>query len=364
MPSAPTLLSAHSREAALALDRADALAGFRAEFEIPLGPDGQPSLYFCGNSLGPMPKAARTAVAAQLDEWARLGVAGHFAAEPTPWLRFHTLLGPSLARLVGAGEHEVIAMNTLTINLHLMMATFFQPTTERFQVLLEEKAFPSDVYAVKSQLRLHDFPENGLVWLRPRVGEDIMTTAHICEQIDACPQAHLLLLGAVNYFTGQAFDVPAITAHAHSRGLVVGLDLAHAIGNIPMQLHDWDVDFAIWCSYKYLNGGPGATAGAYLHERHARRTDLPRLAGWWGHAEASRFQMAPDFVPEASAEGWQVSTPIILSTAPLVPREKRSHDGLSRRRTRDLTPGALCARHPRRPCPARQPALAPRADGR
>lgn len=307
---------------ARALDAADALGRFRAEFEIPPapGPDGGESIYLCGNSLGLLPKRTRAVLNQELDDWGRLAVEGHFHAK-SPWLRYHEQFAAPLARLVGAEPAEVVAMNSLTVNLHLLMASFYRPTTARHRILIDGPTFPSDLYAVKSQLGFHGYdPAEGLISLQPRPGEETLRTDDILEVIERRgDEIALLLLSGVNFYTGQAYDMARITAAARARGCVVGWDLAHAAGNIPLQLHDWGVDFAAWCHYKYVNAGPGAVAGAFVHERHARRPDLPRLAGWWGNDPETRFrmQLEPTFVPRAGADGWQISNPPILALAPL-----------------------------------------------
>jgi kynureninase len=302
------------------LDAEDSLRQFREKFHLPLGQDGKPLIYFAGNSLGLMPKSAREIVAQELDDWAKLAVDAHLKAA-TPWYSYHETLREPMARLVGAKPNEVICMNSLTVNLHLMMATFYRPTKSRFKILMEEPAFPSDTYAIKTQIVHHGFdPKDALVLARPREGEftvrpdDIETVLE--KQGD---QIALVLIAGVNFFTGQLFDLPKITAAAQKRGITVGIDLAHAAGNVPLALHDWNVDFAVWCSYKYLNSGPGAVAGVFVHERHATNRKLPRLAGWFGNDPNTRFRLhlEPEFIPVASADGWQISNPPILSMAPL-----------------------------------------------
>ncbi len=299
-------------------DRVDPLRAFRERFHLPSGENGQPLIYFVGNSLGLMPKTTRAEVEQELEDWARLGVDGHLQAT-TPWYSSHETVREPLARLAGAKPAEVVAMNTLTVNLHLLMATFYRPTKERWKILMEEPAFPSDTYAVKSQLRHHGFDEEtGVVIARSEGGQ--IETGVFEELLERQgSEIALVLLGGVNFFTGQFFDVPRITAAAQRQGCVVGVDLAHAIGNVPLALHDWNVDFAAWCSYKYLNSGPGAVAGAFIHERHATNRELPRLAGWWGNDPATRFrmQLEPEFIPVASADAWAVSNPPIFSLAPL-----------------------------------------------
>ena len=305
---------------ALQLDATDPLRTFRDRFHIPISADGKPLIYFVGNSLGLMPKAARSLVEQELEDWACLGVDGHLEGR-TPWYSYHETVREPLARLVGAQPHEVVAMNSLTVNLHLMMATCYRPTAARSKVLMEEPAFPSDTYAVQSQIVHHGFdPKEALLLARPRDGE--FTLRH--DDVESLLEQHgseiaLVLLGGVNFFTGQFFDIRRLTAAAQKHGCIVGIDLAHAIGNVPLQLHDWNVDFAVWCSYKYLNSGPGAVGGAFVHERHATNRTLPRFAGWWGNDPATRFRMhlEPEFVPVPSADSWALSNPPILSLAPL-----------------------------------------------
>ena len=307
-------------EFALQLDADDPFAAFRERFHIPVDANGKPLIYFVGNSLGLMPKATRAFVNQELDDWSRLAVDGHLDGA-TPWYSYHETVREPAARLVGARPLEVVCMNSLTVNLHLMMATFYRPTKLRFKILMEEPAFPSDTYAIKSQIAHHGFdPKDALTLARPRERELAVRT----EEIEALLESEgeriaVVLLAGVNFFTGQFFDVEKITAAARSRGCVVGIDLAHAVGNVPLRLHDWNVDFAVWCSYKYLNSGPGAVGGAFVHERHATNCDLPRLAGWWGNDPATRFQMhlLPEFVPVASADSWALSNPPIFSMAPL-----------------------------------------------
>ncbi|MBU0859481.1 MAG: kynureninase, partial [Alphaproteobacteria bacterium] len=301
---------------AQALDAADPLRGFRDRFHIPHTKDGAESIYLCGNSLGLQPKATKDALLQELQDWQDLGVEGHFHAR-NPWLPYHEFLTESYARLVGASPLEVVAMNTLSVNLHLMMVSFYRPTTQRYKIIIEAHAFPSDRYAVQSQLLYHGFkPETDMIELKPRDGEVLLRT----EDIESVIKEHgdsiaLILLGGVNYYTGQVFDMERITQAGHAVGAVVGFDLAHAAGNIPLRLHDWGVDFACWCSYKYLNSGPGSVAGCFVHEKHAHNSDLPRFCGWWGHDKAIRFKMGPDFKAIPGAEGWQLSNPPILSLA-------------------------------------------------
>lgn len=303
-----------------ARDAADPLASMRQRFLFPESERGESCVYFAGNSLGLQPRGAAAAVERELEAWARLAVDAHFAGG-RPWLAYHETVRESLGRLVGALPHEVVAMNGLTVNLHLMMVSFYRPTPERHRILIEEHAFPSDAYAVRSQLAWHGHdPEGGLLVARARPGEATPRTEDVLALLDEHgPSIALVLIGAVNYYTGQLLDLPRISAAARARGAVVGWDLAHAAGNVPLALHDHDVDFAVWCSYKYLNAGPGAPGGAFVHERHARRTDLPRFAGWWGNDPATRFAMQRegDFRPVPSADGWQLSNPPVLALAPL-----------------------------------------------
>jgi kynureninase len=305
---------------ALQLDSEDPLRHFRQKFHLPLGKDDKPLIYFAGNSLGLMPKAARAIVEEELDNWAKLGVDAHHAAS-TPWYTYHEALREPTARLVGANPLEVICMNSLTVNLHLMLATFYRPDKSRFRILMEEPAFPSDTYAIKTQIAHHGLdPRDALILARPRKNEFIIKAEDIIDLIEKdAGQLAVVMLAGVNFFTGQLFDIEKITAAARKRGIVVGFDLAHAVGNVPLTLHDWNVDFAVWCSYKYLNAGPGAVAGAFVHERHATDRKLPRLAGWFGNDPNTRFRLhlEPEFIPVASADGWQISNPPIFSMAPL-----------------------------------------------
>src|SRR5438093_2260931 len=315
-----TMTFSGDEEFAQQIDAEDPLSSFRDKFHLPLGKDGRPLIYFAGNSLGLMPKVAREAVDQELDDWARRGVDAHLDAK-TPWYTYHEPLREPTARMVGAKPAEVICMNSLTVNLHLMMATFYRPTKSRFKILMEDPAFPSDTYAIKTQIVHHGFePKEALLLARPREGEFTVRTEEILDLIEKhTDELAVVLIGGVNFFTGQLFDIPTITAAAQKHGITVGVDLAHAIGNVPLSLHDWNVDFAVWCSYKYLNAGPGAVAGAFVHERHATNTKLLRLAGWFGNDPNTRFRMhlEPEFIPVASADGWQISNPPILSMAPL-----------------------------------------------
>lgn len=300
------------------LDKRDPLATFREEFLFPPGPNGSPVIYMSGNSLGLQPKKVRDHIEQELRDWANLGVEGHFHAK-YPWVPYHENLTESTARLVGALPHEVVVMNSLTVNLHLMMVSFYRPTPTRYRILIEGAAFPSDQYAVASQAQLHGFaPGDAVIEVHPREGEETIRQEDILAILQSEGESiALVMLGNCNYLTGQAFDMKAITAAAQARGCVVGYNLAHGAGNLEMQLHDWNVDFAVWCSYKYLNAGPGGIAGCFVHERHSTRFDLPRLAGWWGHDKQSRFLMGPSFNPIVGAEGWQLSNPPIFQLAAL-----------------------------------------------
>jgi kynureninase len=303
---------------AAAMDARDPLAHFRSRFLIPKAKTGDDCIYLSGHSLGLQSKTARSYLDQVLRDWAELGVEGHFHAR-NPWMPYHRLFTQQTATLVGAQSSEVVVMNSLTVNLHLMMASFYRPTTERHKILIERGAFPSDQYAVKSQIHFHGFdPTSSLLELTPREGEPCMRDQDVESLIEREGDSiALILLGGVNYVTGQAFDMAGITKAGQRKGCVMGFDLAHAAGNIPLRLHDWRPDFAVWCSYKYLNGGPGCVGGCFVHERHARAWDLQRFAGWWGHDESIRFQMGPDFHPMPGAEGWQLSNPPILALAPL-----------------------------------------------
>lgn len=307
------------RAAAAALDAADPLAGFAEEFHHPYDSAGRKILYFGGHSLGLQPKSAATMLEQELADWRRLGVLGHHNAV-RPWIPYHEHAAPALAELVGALKSEVVAMNSLTVNLHLMMVSFFRPAAARSKVLIESSAFPSDRYAVVSQLEFHGLnAAQNLIEIQPRDGERTLRTEDLIDRIEREGSSlALVLLPGVQYLSGQSLDLEPLIAAARRVGAVVGLDLAHAIGNTPMRLHDWNPDFAVWCSYKYLNAGPGAVGGCFVHERHGRNFKLPRLAGWWGHNQADRFLYDREFDPMDGAPGWQISNPPILSTAPLL----------------------------------------------
>jgi kynureninase len=300
------------------MDAEDPLAGFRNRFFLPKTASGEECIYLCGHSLGLQPKSAKAYIEQELQDWAQLGVEGHFRARD-PWLPYHRLLTERTAALVGARPQEVVVMNSLTVNLHLMMVSFYRPTPQRHRIVIERGAFPSDQYAVKSQIRAHGYDlESSVIELTARPGEFCIRDEDITALIDRDGESiALIMLGGVNYATGQAFDMQEITAKGHALGCAVGFDLAHAAGNLPLELHEWGPDFAVWCNYKYLNGGPGCVGGCFVHERHARAWELPRHGGWWGHEEKVRFEMGPDFQPMAGAEGWQLSNPPILALAPL-----------------------------------------------
>jgi kynureninase len=304
------------RDFAVARDQSDPLGWFRDEFHVPRSENGEEEIYFVGNSLGLLPKRTPKYVAEEFEKWRRRAVKAHFSGE-NPWMPYHELLAEPMARLVGALPTEVVTMNSLTVNLHLMMSSFYRPTRERNRILLEQHAFPSDDYAVESQAILHGFdPAEALVRLSPGPGQNTIDTAKVADVLERDGESiALVLIPGVQYYTGQAFDIEAITRLAHGKGCAVGFDLAHAAGNLVLHLHDWNVDFAVWCTYKYLNSGPGSVGGCFVHERHGRRPDLPRLAGWWGHDKESRFRMEPGFRPIPGAEGWQLSNPPILSLA-------------------------------------------------
>lgn len=300
-------------------DEADVLRDFRKRFSMPQDARGADLIYLAGHSLGLQPLAARERVLEELDDWARLGVLGHEGSR-RPWIRYHETVAPGLQYLTGAREGEVVAMNSLTVNIHLMLATFFRPAGERVKILIERGAFSSDRHAVTSQLRWHGLdPEKHLIELAPREGEDLVTTEAIEELLQQRgKEIALVLWPGVQFRTGQSFDIPRITRAAHRAGCVIGFDLAHSIGNTPLQLHDADADFAVWCSYKYLNSGPGAIAGCFIAERHTSAPGKNRLAGWWGHELQTRFVMGPQFKAAPGAAGWQISNPPILATAPLL----------------------------------------------
>jgi kynureninase len=297
------------------LDEQDSLNHFREQFYIPVI-NGNECIYFTGNSLGLQPKTTQDYVVNELEDWANFGVEGHFHAT-NPWFSYHEMFPQQVAKIVGALPKEVVVMNQLTVNLHLLMTTFYRPIKERFKIICEAKAFPSDQYAFESQVKLHGFsPDEAIIEVTPREGEYSIRTEDILATIEKHSSSiALVLFSGVNYYTGQVFDMPSITKAAHNVGAYCGFDLAHAAGNIELHLHDWDVDFACWCSYKYLNSGPGGVAGAYIHQKHFTNNSLQRLAGWWGQNKANRFKMEKGFDPIETAEGWQLSNAPILSMA-------------------------------------------------
>lgn len=308
----------NTEEFALQMDREDPLREYRSRFYFPKHTNGQEAVYLCGNSLGLQPKSAKSHIEAVLDDWRELGVKGHFEGA-NPFTTYHEVLGEQMARIVGAKKEEVVAMNSLTVNLHLMMVSFYRPEKKRFKILIEKNAFPSDQYAVKSQLEFHGYdPRIGLIEIEPLEGEDILRTEDILDLIKReGNEIALIMLGGLNYYTGQAYDMESISRAGHEMGCQVGFDLAHGAGNLKLDLHNWDVDFAVWCTYKYMNSGPGGLAGCFVHSRHISKRDLPRFAGWWGHNKATRFLMDDTFDPIEGAEGWQMSNETVLSMAAL-----------------------------------------------
>ncbi|MFN4946269.1 MAG: kynureninase, partial [Chryseotalea sp.] len=328
-----------TQKVALALDKRDSLKKFRKQFYIPKM-KGKEVVYFTGNSLGLQPLSTQKFIQQELKDWATLGVEAHLHAK-RPWLYYHHFSKKSLAKLVGAKPAEVVAMNQLTVNLHLMLTTFYRPTATRYKIIAEAGAFSSDQYAFESQLNLHGLnPETSLIELKPREGEDVLRTSDIVaaikEQGDALA---LVMIGAVQYYTGQLFDIKKITQAAHEVGAYAGFDCAHAIGNVPLQLHKHNVDFAVWCSYKYLNSGAGGVAGVFVHEKH-HNSNLPRMGGWWGHHEKERFQMKKGFVPMPGADGWQLSNfPVLQGAAHLASLQIFDEAGIQnlRKKSEQLT---------------------------
>lgn len=301
------------------LDKQDELAPYRDHFYMPTQEDGTPYYYFCGNSLGLQPKKVEELLLQELQDWKKHGVEGHFHAKRA-WLPYHEFFTKNLAQIMGAKESEVVVMNTLTANLHFMMVSFYRPTAKRHKIVIEKGAFPSDKYAVDSQIRFHGYdPNTALIQLEPREGEETLRTADILQTIvDNGEEIALIMIGGVNYYTGQYFDLEAIAAKGHEVGAMVGFDLAHAAGNVAVQLHDWNADFAVWCHYKYLNAGPGSIAGVFVHEKHLGQKDIPRFEGWWGHDKETRFLMGDTFQPMPTAEAWQLSNAPVFSMTPLL----------------------------------------------
>ena len=306
-----------TKDFALKMDEEDSLKDYRKLFYFPKKPNGDDVIYFCSNSLGLQPKGVKGLIDKELLMWRIHAVEGHFKG--TKWMSYHEYISELASNIVGAKKDEVVIMNTLTVNLHFMMISFYHPTPQRHKILIEKSAFPSDQYAVKSQIELHGFnPKTSLIEVGPRDGENVLRTEDILETIKKNGnEIALVLFAGVNYLTGQVFDFETITRVGHENGCIVGFDLAHAFANVELKLHDWNVDFAVWCTYKYGCGGPGAIAGCFVHEANITK-NLPRLTGWWGHDKDTRFQMGPDFVPIQSAEGWAVSNPPILAMTPLI----------------------------------------------
>jgi kynureninase len=302
-------------EFAKQLDEQDELKSFRKKFYIPIV-NGKECIYFTGNSLGLQPKTTQDYVVNELEDWANFGVEGHFHARK-PWMPYHEIFPKQLSKVVGCKENEVVVMNSLTVNLHLLMVSFYRPTKERYKIICEAKAFPSDQYAFESQVKYHGLnPADVIIEVCPREGEHTLRAEDILSVIQEHGETTaVVLFGGVNYYTGQLFDLKRITDAAHAVGAFAGFDLAHAAGNVELKLHDWNVDFACWCSYKYLNSGPGGVAGAYIHEKYAADTSIPRFAGWWGYTKETRFKMEKGFEAIPGAEGWQLSNAPILSMA-------------------------------------------------
>lgn len=298
------------------MDEEDELRKYRSQFHLPLQKNGEPFVYLCGNSLGLQPKATEAMLQQELLDWKNLGVEGHFEAK-NPWMPYHEFLTQAMAKVVGAKPNEVVVMNTLTVNLHLMMVSFYKPEDKRIKIVIEADAFPSDKYAVESQIKFHGLsPKECLIELKAREGETCLREEDILNVIDTQGEAiALVLLGNTNYYTGQYFNMKKITEQGHAKGCKVGFDCAHGAGNLPLNLHDSGCDFAVWCNYKYLNSGPGGMGGAFVHERHANNKDLPRFTGWWGHNKETRFKMRDAFEPAPGVEAWQLSNPPILAMA-------------------------------------------------
>ena len=301
-------------EFALSLDNNDPLKRFRDEFIFP-NITSENLVYFTGNSLGLQPKRTRQFIDQELEDWGTLGVEGHFHAR-RPWYSYHENLNEHVCKLVGANEKEVVVTHSLSTNLHLLMVSFYRPNGQRKKILCESKAFPSDQYVLETQVKFHGLSTENIVEISPREGEHIIRDEDVIEKINELgDEIALVMLGGVNYYTGQLFDMKNITKHGHAVGAIVAFDLAHAAGNVELDLHNWGVDFASWCSYKYLNSSPGGVSGIFVHERHAQNKDLPRFAGWWGHDKTKRFLMEPGFVPMEGAEGWQLSNAPVLGMA-------------------------------------------------
>lgn len=306
----------YSRSFAHQLDEQDSLREFRKWFHFPTNKHGEDLLYFCGNSLGLQPRTAKQALDSELEDWAKWGVEGHFHGQK-PWFHYHKFLTAASAQLVGAKEHEVVVMNQLTVNLHLLMVSFYKPTPKKYKIIMESGAFPSDMYAIESQVKFHGFNyDDAVIEIKSREGEHTLRT----EDILKCIEDHkdtvcLVFFSGVQYYTGQFFNIKAITEKAHEIDAIAGFDLAHTAGNLNLELHQWNVDFAAWCSYKYLNSGPGNVSGIFIHEKHGLNSETQRFAGWWGHKEDQRFQMKKGFIPEPGAAGWQLSNAPVFGMA-------------------------------------------------
>ena len=313
-------MSKFTREKSFAseMDQMDPLKKFRDEFYIPKDRQGKDLIYFAGNSLGLQPKSVRSYVEQELKDWETLGVEGHLHAK-NPWLPYHEFLTERTALITGAKPEEVVNMNSLTTNLHLLFASFYRPVKNKNKIVIESNAFPSDHYAVQSQIKFHGYDVvKSLVEIRPRDDEDFIRTDDILKYLDEHgDEVSLLWFAGVNYYSGQAFEMEKITKACHEKNVIAGFDLAHSVGNIDLHLHDWDVDFAVWCNYKYMNGGPGAIGGAFIHEKHLNNNALPKFLGWWGHDKKTRFLMEHEYIPIPTAESWQLSNPPILQLASL-----------------------------------------------
>jgi kynureninase len=299
-------------------DQEDSLSHFKSRFHLPKTKLGEDFIYFCGNSLGLQPDTAALFINEELEAWKKYGVEGHFHAK-RPWMQYHEFLTKYSAEIVGALEKEIVVMNSLSVNLHLLMTSFYRPKGKKKKILIENNTFPSDIYAVQSQLKFHgNHPTDDLIILEPNDGTIITTNCILDSFNHNGDESAMVLIGGVNYYSGQAFDMKAITKVAHENNCVVGFDLAHGAGNLELKLHDWNIDFAAWCGYKYLNGGPGAPSGVFIHEQYLGKTDIPRFEGWWGHDKSTRFKMPDKFIPINTAEAWQLSNPPIMAMAPLL----------------------------------------------
>ena len=298
------------------MDAEDALSKFANDFHIPSHGNKEKAIYLTGNSLGAQPKSASKAIQVELEDWAKLGVEGHFDGR-NPWFHYHKFVQDDLAKIVGAKPKEVVAMNSLTTNLHLMLVSFYNPTKERFKIITEGGSFPSDIYALETQVKFHGFDfEDAVIEIFPREGEHTLRQEDILSTIEKHKDSvALVMMSGVNYYTGQFFNIPEITKAAHNVGAKAGFDLAHAVGNLPLYLNEWNVDFAVWCSYKYLNSSAGGVGGAFVHEKHFANKNLPRFGGWWGHEEETRFQMKKGFIPMQETAAWQLSNAPVMSLA-------------------------------------------------